>query len=82
MTRRVRVTIGRMTVDGGTIADPAAFRAEVERAVSLSLAAPEAIAGLTGRNLASAGAVRVKAAGDAHAVAGAIAAAIGGGRAK
>lgn len=80
MSGRVRVTIGRVTVEGAAIADPTAFRAEVERQVALGLGAPAAINGLTGRHLASARTGPVKAAGDPSAIAGAVAAAIGGGR--
>ena len=79
MSGRARVTIGRMTVEGGAIADPAAFRAEVERQVALSLGAAGAAPHLTGRHSAAVDAGPVKAAGDPRAVAGAIAAAIGGG---
>ena len=79
MSRRVRVTIDRITVEGGAIADTAAFRAEVERQVALSLGAPGAVEGLSGRHLASADAGRVKAAGDPGAVARAVAGAIRGG---
>jgi len=80
VTRRVHVTIGRLVVDGGCIADAASFRAEVERQVALGLGAPGAIESLTGRHLASAGAGAVKAAGNPRVVAGAVVAAIGGGR--
>ena len=81
MSGRIRVTIGRMTVEGAAIADPAAFRAEVERQVALGLGAAGS-PHLTGRHLSAVDAGAVKAAGDPRAVAGAIAAAIGGGRVK
>jgi hypothetical protein len=80
MTRRVRVMIDRLTVEGGATGNPAAFRAEVERQVALSLGAEGVLQRVDGRHVAAADAGPVRAAGDAKAVAGAIAAAIGGGR--
>lgn len=80
MTRRVRVRIDRIVVQDGAIRDPAAFQAEVERQVALSLGAPGRVDGLAGRNQASVDAGRVKSAGDAISVAGAVTAAIGGGK--
>jgi hypothetical protein len=78
MTRRVQVTIGRMTVEGAAVADPAAFRAEVERQLALRLGATGADAGLVGRHQTLADAGSVRSAGDPGAVAGAITAAIRG----
>jgi hypothetical protein len=79
MTGRVRVNIGRVTVEGAAIADPAAFRAEVERQVALSLGAAGSLQRIAGRHVAAVDAGPVKAAGDPKAVGGAIAGAIGGG---
>lgn len=82
MSRRVRVTIDRIVVEGGGVPDAAAFRGEIERQVALRLAAPGATRGLSGQHVAKVEAAPVQAAGDARGVAGAIAGAIvgGGGR--
>jgi hypothetical protein len=80
MTRRVRVTIGRVTVEGGAISNPAAYRAELERQVALSLGAVGALQRVAGGHMAAFDAGPVKAAGDPKAIAGVIAGAIGGRR--
>lgn len=82
MSRRVNVTIGRIVVDAGTVADPAAIRAEIERQVALRLRAPGAVEGITGRNVAGVDGRTARGGMNGEAIGGAIATAIGAGKAR
>lgn len=82
MSRRIRVSIDRIVVDGGAVADPAAFRAEVERQVALRLRAPGAVEGIAGRNVAVVDGRTARGGMNGEAIGGAIATAIGAGKAR